>query len=123
VALALTQLGREDAVAAVDLLAHVPSGEVTRRLVEHSRHDEWHTRHNAVHALEARGEGEKVDREALAVKDLLEGPTCAQRRQGLLALKEHGKSETARQAFQKALARKNTGNGCMSHELDDMGPR
>jgi hypothetical protein len=123
VRLALAQLSREEASAAVDLLVQVPSTAVTRLLLEASRHDEWKTRHNAVLALVARGEADKVDMEALAIRDLLEGPTCVLRRQGLLDLKEHGKSEAARGAFQKAYARKDSGNGCMRRELEDMAPK
>lgn len=122
-ALALSQLGEPNPVAAMDLLVEYPREEATEALLERVKADSWDVRHNALLVLDERGLKGRVDLEALAVQDLLTGPTCKQRRLGLMALKEHGKSQRAREAVQKAAALKDGDNACMRSDLDAMLPR
>jgi hypothetical protein len=64
-----------------------------------------------------------VNLEALAVLDLLTGDTCNQRRMGLMELKKHGRSQEARDAFQKAYALREKDNACMRADLEELAPR
>jgi hypothetical protein len=93
---------------------------VTDELLALSASPDWARRHNAVFVLDERGEADAVDREAVAILDVLTGPTCKDRRQGLLDLRKVGRTEKAREAFTKALALKATDNGCMKRELEQM---
>lgn len=75
----LDRIDREDAEEALDLLIEWPGQEVTARLLERTRSERWWERQNAFLVLKTRGEAAAVDKEALAILDLLHGPTCIDR--------------------------------------------
>ncbi len=120
--LALRQLPEANPVEAMDLLVESPADDVTDALLERVADDSWLVRHNALIVLDERGAKDRVDLEALAIQDLLSGPTCKQRRLGLLDLQQHGKTQKARDAFKKAYALKDADNACMRADLEDMLP-
>jgi serine/threonine-protein kinase len=120
---ALSQLDQPDASGAMEYLSELPDKNVDDTLVTLVKDDAWSVRHNAFEILERRGAVEKVNQEELAIKDLLEGPTCKHRRTGLQRLKREGRTAAAKEAFGKALALRDTDNSCMQPELDEMAAK
>lgn len=120
--LVLSRLEREEPSAELDTLIEWPGAEVRARLMVLVKDQRWWVRQNALVVLEGRGEASAVDREAFAIQDLLTGPDCLDRRQGLLALRAVGKSERAREALKEA-ARRGRENLCMERELREMMPQ
>ncbi|MFZ9886666.1 MAG: protein kinase domain-containing protein [Myxococcota bacterium] len=121
--LAFAALGEPNPAAALDLLGDQRSDAVTKRLLERTLDESWAVRRNALQALGERGAKERANFEAIAIKDLLTGPSCVQRRIGLLDLEKYGRSENAREAFQQALSRKATDNACMARDLERLSPK
>jgi serine/threonine protein kinase len=117
---AVGMLDQPEPTAASAFLIDLDSAAVTDKLLAQIRDRSWARRHNALYVLEERGEADSIDFEALAVQDLLEGPTCKHRRLGLLDLRKVGRTEAARDAFTKALALKDSDNACMRNDLEQM---
>jgi eukaryotic-like serine/threonine-protein kinase len=83
----LALLGREDDRALAVRLATWVDG-VDEPLLERTRSDRYWTRWNAVRALEARGEAERIDYGDVYARDLLHGGSCATRRAAAAKLAE-----------------------------------
>jgi eukaryotic-like serine/threonine-protein kinase len=83
----LALLGREDDRALAVRLATRVEG-VDDLLLERTRSDRYWTRWNAVRALEARGEAERIDYADVYSRDLLHGGSCATRRAAAAKLAE-----------------------------------
>jgi eukaryotic-like serine/threonine-protein kinase len=83
----LALLGREDVRALAVRLATWVDG-VDELLLERTRSDRYWTRWNAVRALEARGEAERIDYADVYARDLLHGGSCATRRAAAAKLAE-----------------------------------
>lgn len=117
---ALGRLGEPQPTPAINYLVALNDERVTGELLALSQSPSWQRRHNAVYVLDERGEKGTLDAEGVAILDVLTGPTCKDRRQGLLDLRRVGRTEKAREAFTKALALKDTDNACMKRELEQM---
>ena len=118
---ALAMLDTSTPGAAIDILVRWPDPTVEERLLERMTSVRWWTRKNAITVLEERGVGHAIDVEAVAILDLLHGPTCADRRRGLLVLKKASRSARAREAVRVA-RRHIDKNDCMKRELLEMMP-
>jgi tetratricopeptide (TPR) repeat protein len=120
---ALRTLAEPQPTVAMEYLIAFGGDAVNGELVMLTGSESWQRRHNAVYVLEQRGAVDVIDREQVAALDLLTGPTCRDRKQGLLDLRKVGRTEKAREAFNKALALKDTDNACMRRELSQMAGR
>jgi serine/threonine protein kinase len=109
--------------AASDLIADLKGDLVDTKLMEAIETRPYAPRNEAWRLLNERGRADRVDREALFIKNLDDGPTCRERRVALLSLIESGaKTEAARRAVQAAAARGGD-NVCMERELATLVPK
>lgn len=114
----LEELDAKKADDVVEVFGSWPNDSATAKLIELATSGRWHERHHALRALQARGEEERVDQQAFAIRDLKSGPGCPARRRGLRMLVKAAKDRSALKAVQAARSR-GWDNNCMTRELND----
>lgn len=113
-AFALSSLDEDESEVAVALLSAWPE-DIEDELTE-LLGGPWWPRHNALRALEKRGQATDAQRQEVGLKDLLEGETCGQRRFGLMLLKRVGIGPRVIEAV-RAAGERMPDNMCMALDL------
>lgn len=111
---ALAGLGDEDSAASAAVIRACSDRSIVDSLAELSRRGAWLPRHRALALLEERGERGRVDLEAFAIRDLMEGDSCGRRKAGLEMLRRQGRTIAALKALHQARERD---DGCLRHLL------
>lgn len=94
----------------VELIAAHPSSTLIAKLSDRTKRDGYWGRRRAVEALQAVGEGDRVDETAVAIADLKEAPDCSQRLGAVKRLRE-------RKATQAIPALREAGSDGFSNRL------
>ena len=112
-------LDADKATAAKALLKKWPAaagaGEALRGALDEGP---WRARRHALEVLEQRGEARAGDVERVGVQELLEGPSCARRKEGLELLAAKGAGDAVLDALARAKERM-PDNTCMKGAFDE----
>lgn len=112
----LAYLGDDDIDDILAELAGRDASDLEGPLTDVAKDGNYLQRHRALTLLEEKELATDALHQAVALKDIDNGPSCVARREGLDRLVEHAVDEEALEAIQRLKRRRST-NGCM--DLDD----
>jgi len=100
-----SQLTQRRADDVIEAFVTWPDAAIEQRLIGAVEEGEWWFRHNALRVLEGRAASDKVDVQALAIRDLETGSNCRKRRYGVKLLVRSARDKEATKALRRASKR------------------